>query len=135
MVKNTLIVKETELVDLITTTATNIIREQDIDWPDPTSLVSIKDQIAQTGEKVAMQDVFTFAQYWYRECAPYHNYIKDDHTTNCYLYKMSQQSRDYYNRNANAVASIFAELNKEVWWYLQEYIEAMPYTSREKKGD
>ena len=51
MVKKTVILKESELAELITVTATNIIREQDIEWPDTTSKVPIKTQIKQKGPK------------------------------------------------------------------------------------
>ena len=141
MVKNTLILKETELTKLIKATAENIIKEQELDSdgypilmePGGGSTPSIKYQIDYHNKnaKWANKDIWEFGKYWFVKCAPI-TQITNSHEEQMFCTgKMGRESLNFFNSNRRSIAAIFTDLNREINYWLVEYMEAMPYTSKE----
>ena len=146
MVKKTLTLKESELAELITITATNIVREQDdMYYPDPNQpIITDRDSPAyhdkenksfrDLEQKTVTSDVYQFTLYWYFRC----NKVKKifNNTTeaiDCTQSLMNKNSRDYYHRYKTQVALLWGELDKEVTYILSDWIGSMPYTSEDTK--
>ena len=113
MVKKTLLLKESELTELIKTTTTNIIREQEDDmyYPDPNqpiitdrnspSYQSKENKSSRDVEQeTAMSDVFQFTLYWFFRCTDVKKiYNNTTEAIDCSQRMMNKDSRDYYHRH------------------------------------
>ena len=116
----TLILKESELIDFLSYIVTDVIKEQDIEWPDPTSKVSVSTQIGNLGKTNSTSSPQAFVDYWFNKCNhPVYGPVKALYNNTNQAIKchdsMPQSVRTYKNgSNRQYIAALWKEKVDEI---------------------